>query len=168
MASPIPTSLDDWTSKYSELALPDQWPTQLWDSAWRDQVSIFTWENTMRDNEPVPASELPVPSRICVMKGSVGELMDFQTKDIYVRDDYINIARRMVAFALAPDQGQSLDPSTEVGGVKSSCLECVENSELLPTNPFQQANLENPFVMQVCGSPGNEIDVFTRFTTSSP
>ncbi|KAH7915099.1 hypothetical protein BJ138DRAFT_1176768 [Hygrophoropsis aurantiaca] len=155
MASPKPTSLDDWTSKYSELALPDQWPTQLWDSAWRDQINVFSWEDVVRDNQPVPASELPVPSRICVMKGAAGELTSFQTKDIYVRDEYINITRRMVAFATYPGS----DPvDSEVGGVKSSC---VGNSERLPTNPFQQANMENlPFIMQVCSSPANGKSLF--------
>ncbi|KAH7915096.1 hypothetical protein BJ138DRAFT_1196494 [Hygrophoropsis aurantiaca] len=172
MASSRPTSLDDWASRYSERALPDQWPAQLWDSAWRDQIHVFSWEDVVRDNDqPMPASkfpapvsepELPVPSRICVMKGGAGELEGFQTKDVYVRDDYINIARRM---ALETDSSGPTSSMDSVGGVNSSssCLprERVENLERLPSNPFlQHTNMIKPYIIQVCGSPESGKSLF--------
>ncbi|KAH7907826.1 hypothetical protein BJ138DRAFT_438402 [Hygrophoropsis aurantiaca] len=152
MASRTPTSLDSWASKYAHPVSPHEWPTQLWESAWKDQADIFSWENVVRDNQPVPASELRVPSRMCVIRGSENELgTRFGARDGYMKSDYIIIAQQLVKYAT--DQDQSSDPM-EVDEVDEDL------EERLPTNPFVQANMDKPLIMQVCGSPGNGKSLF--------
>ncbi|KAH7905326.1 hypothetical protein BJ138DRAFT_1118576 [Hygrophoropsis aurantiaca] len=169
-----PKTIDAWLAQYAEPTADWEWPTQLWKSAWEERVNVLSWQDVELGGADEVA-DVALPSRCLIMRDFGMQFDEFNMTGVYVRDEYLRIARGMVTFAAEP-YAQCLAESTSMNvmvkadadatqgdamqvmlGSTQSDAQTNSSEESLPPNPFlgvPRSAFEKKVIMQLTGSPG--------------
>ncbi|KAH7905324.1 hypothetical protein BJ138DRAFT_1118574 [Hygrophoropsis aurantiaca] len=131
MSTNPPKTIQPWLAQYAEPTADWEWPTQLWKSAWEEGTSNLGGADGVAD--------VALPPRCRGGRGFGWQFDEFGTTGVYVRDEYLRIARGMVDFA-AERSGSTLPQE----------FAQLDITEGLPPNPFLGAGVAMPLT----GSPG--------------
>ncbi|CCL99886.1 uncharacterized protein FIBRA_01911 [Fibroporia radiculosa] len=165
-------TLEEWTNEYAQ-SLDQEWPLELWNSAWRDGINVLRFLPVIRMGQRANIDN--IPQQCLAMPGFLDELRAFGTTAVYVRHDYIEILKRIVALVQGaihvpksskaksekmpgPEGDEEVEDEDEEARV-----DVQQYTSHIPENPFTRMQSKFQCEISVTGSPGNGKSLFQHF-----